>query len=414
MEFWSYRRRKILALLTFFSLAFLLVLHVRWVFKAATLEEEIFNQRVAIALKEARDEIAGRLGNGIEMNQYLCGKAPHHDHGSDVKRQLDSIISSRLRINNIHLRYTFRIADNYQVNSMRDDDGCYCQSLSGLLPIDGVSINVDFPERTRYVVRQIGGMFVVSVLFILFVAISFLILLKLYNRERMVMARTVNFINNMVHEFNTPLSNIRLATALIRKRSSADSKLDDYLNIISKEHGKLVKHVDDILTASTPGVINCGGELVDLLELTSGVVDYYQSSISAVGGVLSFVHGDGKFIVKGNHRQFEIVWMNLIDNAVKYSVSAPNVKLSLDKQDGVVRFVVEDSGIGIAKGELKYIFEQYYRISSGDLHQVKGFGLGLYFVRTVIEAAGGKVYAESSQGKGSCFIVELKEVKTDE
>lgn len=413
MDFWSYRRRKILALLTFVALAFLLILHVRWIFRAAKFEEEIFNQRVAIALKEARDEIEARLHNGNPMNDYLCGKATS-SHDSTITAQLDSIIDSHLRINNIHLRYSFHLDGNFRTTSMRDDAGCYCQTLDGIIPIDDVNIKVQFPDRSRYIVRQIGGMFVVSVLFIIFLAISFIIIVRLYNRERLVAERTVGFVNNMVHEFNTPLSNIRLAAALIKKKNGSDTRLDDYLNIIHKEHNKLVRHVDDILNAASPKTINGGSEKVDLLELTSGITDYYTAAISTRGGSITFTHGDDSYFVLGSFRQLEIVWMNLIDNAIKYSAGAPVINLTLERHNRNSRFIVEDKGMGIPRTDLKHIFDQYYRVASGDVHKIKGFGLGLYFVRSVIEGMGGKISAESTLGKGSRFIVELKQYDGNE
>ncbi len=407
MNFWSYRRRKILALFTFGALFFLLVLHVRWLFKAATFEEEIFNQRVAIAMKEARDEIEHHLDNGNDINNYLCSsKLVGNNADSTVTALLDSIITSRLLINNIHLKYTFNVVDNYYATGIRDSSGCYCQTMNGLLPIEGISINIEFPDRAKYMMSQIGVMFIISLLFIVFIASSFLIMLRLYNRERIVVARTTDFINNMVHEFNTPLSNIRLATALIRKKADGDNKFDDYLNIISKEHSKLTRHVDDILYAATSG--NHTSEIVNIAQLTRNVVEQYQPSIEELGGTINYTSNDEDIKLNANSNQMETAIINLIDNAIKYSDSSPEISITLEKTNNKIRLSVADKGIGIARGDINHIFEQFYRVSSGDLHKTKGFGIGLYHVKNVVKTLGGKIHVDSTPGKGSNFMIELK------
>lgn len=410
MEINTSRKTKLLALSTFAALALLLVVHVVWLFKAAALEERLFNQRVAIALKEARDEIGVRLGKCMRMNDYLCGKQCAHEVANNKTAELDSIIQSKLEINNIHLRYSFYISDQHAgVAGIIGKRSCFHQSLNGLVSADGIHINLDFPERSRYVMAQIGGLFVLSIFFILFVALSFLIFLRLYRREKLAMQRSVDFINNMVHEFQTPLANIRLAVALLKKRASDDAKQGDYLLVIQKEHHKLQGHVEEILQFASPGSLPAGREVVDLLALTRDVCENHQPSITALGGQINFKDQGGAFCVKGNYKQFEIVWNNLIDNAVKYSRHAPVVNLHLFRSKGCVGFVVQDHGVGMPRGEIQNIFKQYYRIGSGDVHDVKGFGLGLFYVRRIVELYGGKVSVESTLGKGSCFTVEFEE-----
>lgn len=397
--------------MTFAALALLLVVHVFWLFKAAALEERIFNQRVAIALKEARDEIGVRLGKCLRMNDYLCGKKCAHEVAQSKTAELDSIIRSKLEINNIHLRYSFSVSDTHAKGGGMSVSkrACYYQSLNGLISADGIRINLEFPDRSRYVLAQIGGLFVLAIFFIFFVGFSFVIMLRLYRREKMAMHRTIDFVNNMVHEFQTPLANIRLAVALLKKRIIADAKQEGYLQVIQKEHHKLQNHVEEILQVSSLGCLPSGREVVDLLSLTRDVFENYQPGLVELNGRLDLHCQDGDYCVMGNHKQFEIVWNNLIDNAIKYSNQTPEIDLRLYKNKGKICFSVEDKGIGIEKEELQHIFQQYYRIGSGDVHNVKGFGLGLFYVRQILDLHNGKVSVESVPGKGSRFTIVFDE-----
>lgn len=415
MDINTNRQRQVLALMTFSALAFLLGVHVVWLFKAASLEERIFNQRVAIALKEARDEIGIRLGKCVRMNDYLCGKKCAHEVAQSKTAELDSIIRSKLEINNIHLRYSFSVSDDHAgLDGLpAKKRACFYQSLNGLIAADGIRINLEFPDRSRYVMAQIGGLFVLSIFFILFVGVSFVIMLRLYRREKMAMQRTIDFVNNMVHEFQTPLANIRLAVALLKKRGNADAKQEGYLQVIQKEHHKLQNHVEEILQVSTLGHLPTGREVVDLKTLTRDVFENYQPALVALNGQLSLHCQEGDYCVAGNHKQFEMVWNNLIDNAIKYSNGLPQIDLRLGKAKSKIFFSVQDHGIGIKKEELQNIFQPYYRIGSGDVHNVKGFGLGLFYVKQIIDLYGGRVSVESVPGKGSRFTIEFNEQQCD-
>ncbi|MBP8790053.1 MAG: HAMP domain-containing histidine kinase [Breznakibacter sp.] len=408
----SPRQRKVLALSTFAALVLLLGVHVHWLFKAATLEERLFNQRVAIALKEARDEIGVRLGRCHHMNDYLCGKKCAHEVERDKTAELDSILRSKLEINNIFLRYSFSVSDNHL--EAGQSKKCFRQSLNGLIAAEGIRLNLEFPDRSRYVLAQIGGLFALSIFFIFFIGFSFLIMLRLYRREKLTMHRSIAFVNNMVHEFQTPLANIRLAVALLKKRIEGNAKQEEYLQVIQKEHHKLQRHVEEILHVSALGYLPSGSEVVDLYSLTNDVFENYQPSISVLNGKVNFHCQEGNYCVIGNYKQFEIVWNNLIDNAIKYSINGPEIDLHLYKSKGNICFSVEDQGIGIRKDELHNIFKQYYRVESGDVHNVKGFGLGLFYVRQILDLYHGKVSVESAPGKGSRFTIEFNETECNE
>lgn len=403
------QHQKWLAVVTFSALALLLVIHVLGVFKAARLEERIFNQRVAMAMKEARDEIGIRLKTCNQMNDYLCGHHCTHTVALSKTAELDSILHSKLEIHNINLPYTFSVMDAELAARARQGSSCFQQSLNGLLAHNGVKIQLEFPDQSKFVRAQLSSMFLLSVVFILLVGTSFVVTFRMFRRERAMMQRTIDFVNNLVHEFQTPLANIRLATGLMRKMPvcSAGGKGNDYLLIIQKERQKLQNHVENILQLATIEQKQLKVEVVDLAELTQAVFDQYQPSVEALNGRIHLEVSGDFFKVKGNASQFEMVWNNLIDNAIKYSVSAPEVTLRLSQKDSKVYFSVADKGVGISRPHQALIFDQYYRIGSGDTHPVKGFGLGLYMVRKVVEMFQGKIEVESSHGKGSTFIIEF-------
>jgi two-component system, OmpR family, phosphate regulon sensor histidine kinase PhoR len=404
------QRQGYLALFTFAALVILMTLQVLWLFQTARLEEQRFNQKVTEALKEARKEIGQRAPSCNKMMNYLCGEqCPHADQMKSIS-EVDSIIKIKLSDYNISLAYTFEITDSLQANHAKlFGPRCYLQSLNGLLEKDGIQIRLLFPNRNQFILEQIKGTFLLAIFSILFVGISFLITFQMFTRERKMLEQTTHFINNLVHEFQTPLSNIRLATGLIRKRETAsrDEKIGEYTGVILKENQKLQNHVEEILKVSNSGWNNTPSDPVNVHDSIRSVVDDFLHKLDAVDGVIKLDLKAPHPVITADEKQFALVLSNLIDNAIKYSLHKPLITLSTHEQDQNLIIKVADNGIGIEKGELAKIFDRYYRVATGDIHNVKGFGLGLTFVKQKVESFNGKIKVISHPGKGSTFILSL-------
>lgn len=402
------QRQGYLAMFTFFALVVLMTIQVIWLFQAAKIEEQRFNQKVTSALKEARTEIGLRAPSCDNMMNYLCGaKCKHSDKMASIA-VVDSIIKAKLTAYNISLAYTFEISDSIDANEANIlGRRCYLESLNGLLEKDGIQIRLQFPNRNQFILAQFKGVFLLAFISILFVAFSFFITFQMFTRERKMVEQTTHFINNMVHEFQTPLSNIRLATGLIRKRDSAhiDEKINEYTGVILKENQKLQGHVEEILKVSNNGMNNSPSDRVDIHETIRSAVDDYLHKLEAVDGVIKLDLKAVHQVLTADEKQFSLIISNLIDNAIKYTVQKPLIIISTENQGKELIIKINDNGIGIEKSEQSKIFDRYYRVSTGDIHNVKGFGLGLTFVKQMVEAYKGRIKVSSSLGKGTTFTL---------
>jgi two-component system phosphate regulon sensor histidine kinase PhoR len=218
----------------------------------------------------------------------------------------------------------------------------------------------------------------------------------------------VDFINNITHEFKTPLTNISLANSMILKTDKVenDEKLTFYSQVIKTEHNKLKQRVEELLKASfseagTP-LLN---ESIDVSQVIENVTETYAVQIKEKGGSFSFIKEGDNFNVSGNIDLFHIAIGNIIDNSIKYCTSVPEIKISLISGKNSISIEVADNGIGIAKDLQQQIFEKYYRVPTGNIHDNNGFGLGLFQVRNIVTKMGGRISVTSKKGKGSSFFL---------
>jgi len=400
-----------LAFLTFIALIILLAVQVNWLFNAAKLEEDHFNRTVSKALIEAREEIGECASTCNDMNNYLCGRPCQANVQKTKISEIDEIIKSKLEIYNIDLEYTFEITDSTfnKKNKKLWGEKCYLQSLNGLLKEGGIKIRLQFPNRNQFLMAQIRGAFLLAVFSVIFVLISFIITSRLFRKERQMVTKTSDFINNMVHEFQTPLSNIRLASSLIKKRENAiaDDKINEYISVIIKENHKLEKNVEEILKVSCTGSDACSFEDIDLHELISKTSDEFVTRIESLDGSLDKKLNAEHPVLKASPEHFRLIVSNLIDNAIKYSKGAPQIEITSKTVGKNIRLRFKDKGIGIDKKDQSAIFEKYFRVSTGDIHNVKGFGLGLTYVKKLVEQYRGKISVSSSKDNGTVFTIIL-------
>jgi two-component system phosphate regulon sensor histidine kinase PhoR len=187
-----------------------------------------------------------------------------------------------------------------------------------------------------------------------------------------------------------------------------DEKLTFYSHVIKTEHNKLKQRVEELLKTpfSETGkpVFN---ESIDVSQVIENVIETYSVQIKEKGGSFSFNKTGDNFNVNGNIDQFHIAMGNIVDNAIKYCTTAPEIKIMLTSKNDNIVVEISDNGIGIAKDQHEQIFEKYHRVTTGDIHDNNGFGLGLYHVKNIITKMGGKIRVSGSKGKGSIFSIEF-------
>lgn len=249
------------------------------------------------------------------------------------------------------------------------------------------------------VLASIGVMVLLLVVFLLF-------LRKLLN-HRKISEIKMEFVNNMAHEFKTPLSNISLAADTISEHEAITREKDKKLmHIIKLENLKLQENVNKILQlANEHKILN--KTFVNMHELIQRIKESFEQVVETRQGSITLRLEAGDYCMHADETHMLNAIYNLVDNAVKYSDNNPSVTIATYNREEALYIMVEDRGRGISKENQKYIFEKFYRVPTGNVHDVKGFGLGLSYVKEIVEAHGGKVYLESDPGKGSKFIIEL-------
>lgn len=404
------KRQNLLAIITFVALVAIMAVQLYWLFNAAKIEEEHFNNEVNKALTEAKHEIGKTARTCTDMNNFLCGVPAQEEIRKQKIAQIDSIIRSKLEHYNIELEYTFAVTeqDNNEKNGKIFGQKCYLQCLNGLLQKDGIKILLEFPGRNQFLLSQLRGSFLLAFFSIIFVMISYLVTARMFRNERLMMEQTSDFINNMVHEFQTPLSNIRFAASLIKKREERidDPKISEYLSVIINENQKMENNVVEILKISG----NENGhqkETFDLNKLVEQVCADFKPRSESLNGEISFSSKSIEIPLTGVADHFKLIISNLIDNALKYSIQTPKININTEICNNNIVLKVHDNGIGIERKHIYRIFEKYYRVPTGDLHNVKGFGLGLTYVRKIVDQYNGKIEVNSTKGEGTVFIISL-------
>ena len=401
--------------LTFFALIALLVIQVSWIYKAASIQEKQFSHSVNIALKQVVDqmaedtlicsEVVSCLGKG---NAFSCYQKMYKNIQWN---KVDSIIKRALKDNQINIKYEFDIVD-----TQNDADFNVCKktyfssNLENALLKNGIELKVKFPRKSEFIIAQVGALFISSVALIILISISFYMILIFYRREKALYLGTRDFINNITHEFKTPLTNIALANSMISKNEhlANDEKLQQYSNIIKVEHKKLQNRVEALLDVARIENGKTGiCETIDVCNIIKCTAESYQFQIQQLNGKIILDKIADKCLVHADKEQFQIVISNLIDNAIKYCDKEPVVVIRTFNKGEFIIIEIEDNGIGIKAEHKEQIFEKYYRVPTGDLHNVKGFGIGLSTVKAIVESMNGEIEVQSKPGKGTKFVIKL-------
>ncbi|MBA4322818.1 MAG: hypothetical protein C0408_08385, partial [Odoribacter sp.] len=285
-------------------------------------------------------------------------------------------------------------------------------NLEDVLNQAGYELRIKFPEKSDFIKAQIGYIFIWSIILLLLVSVSFLLIFRYYRREKRLTENIVDIINNMTHEFRTPLTNIALANSLIAKNEFVenDEKLSSYTKIIRTEHIRLREKVEELLKRSfAESAMTVSNENINVPEVVSNVIETYSVQLKSKNGKIEFQKPGNDLFVSGNIDSFHIAIGNLIDNAIKYNTGAPEITIALKSLDNQIIIEINDNGIGIPREYQVQIFDKYFRVPTGDVHDSNGFGLGLYYVNEIITGMRGKIKVSGSPGKGTRFTIEIPE-----
>lgn len=286
-------------------------------------------------------------------------------------------------------------------------------------PPSGSDLENLVPEEIMTVVvpdwKRISGemrwMIVGAIFFTLMIISAFYVTVNALLRQKKVSEIKNDFINNMTHEFKTPLATISLAVDALRNQKVMQDreKMEYFSSIIKEENKRMNKHVETILQAAVMDrqELQLNKMPLHVHNLIEEIIDNYSLQFQEKKGSAE-LHLDARFdYIEADPVHFRNLISNLVDNAVKYSKENLLVKISTYNTNKNLVIRVEDNGIGMSKETVRRIFEKFYRAHTGNIHNVKGFGLGLSYVKTIVDAHQGKIKVESTLGKGSTFTLEF-------
>ena len=281
--------------------------------------------------------------------------------------------------------------------------------MENLSPTEFLVIIV--PHQNSIVLKELTWFIFGAVLFTLIIIAAFFITIRTLLRQKKIGEIKSDFINNMTHEFKTPLATISLAVDALKNEKVAGNKekTDYFTGIIKEENKRMNKQVETILQAALidKQKVQLNLKKVHAHELIEDAVNNISLPVNERGGELIIKADALRDEILADEVHFTNFVNNLLDNALKYSENKPLIKLTTLNTGHHFKIKIEDSGIGMNKETLHRIFEKFYRAHTGNVHNVKGFGLGLSYVKTMVEAHKGTIKAESTLGKGSCFTLSF-------
>ncbi len=335
------------------------------------------------------------------------------------KTVFDSTVEATLAENEINLRVEYGIHSINQdtIKFAAADVGI--QSLKNstfrtrLFPSDPFYSQNDlvlyFPQQTMYLLKQNGVLLVASLVLLSIIVFFFIYTLRTIFKQKHFAALLKDFINNMTHEFKTPISTISLASEAISNPAvlTNKKKLQQYNGIIKDENTRMRNQVEKILQIAVleEGEFELNRDFVDVHQIIRDTVAHVHLQIEKRKGSISCDLAANPSIIPVDPIHFTNVIHNLIDNANKYTRLQPAISITTGNNHDGIKINVSDNGIGLAQEDKKHIFDKYYRVSTGNIHDVRGFGLGLSYVKLIVEAHGGSVSLESETNKGSTFLL---------
>ena len=415
---------KIIIFLTAMALVGLIFIQLFWIKNAVSLAEQQYDHRVALALQKVVDDLV-ELNNEkfkIELQEHSLECSHFQASIGEVIDTLivDSLLKKYFEIFCVDTVYEYAIvkcdesktlfgADNIISNNISFNSHKTC--LSCIWKKECYNLITYFPMKRIFVLSELIIWLVLSGFFLLIVVASFIFIVSAIFRQKKISEMKNDFINNMTHEFKTPISTVLMATEVLLKSGEKSSfdRIKKYSQIIYDENQRLRKQVERVLQMA---ILDRGKnklilEKVDIHELLRETVnslclDHCEFPVEIIYNFNSKID---EICIDVLH--ISNVINNLVDNANKYSKDKKTITISTKDDNKGIYIVVEDNGIGMTKDVLKYIFDKFYRVPTGNIHDVKGFGIGLHYVKSIVEAHGGKIRVHSEFNKGSIFTVFL-------
>ena len=409
---------KLVLILGVIAISGIIAIQIYWVKKAFDLKDQQFRQSTMVALRNVANQISKSYKLAIIDNPVSQYSSDYYVVNLRVPLQqslLEHLLKEEFKKSNINTDFEYGIYDcetdkivfGAHINSDYEVEEVH-QSI--VLPTTDKFLNyfgVKFPNQKSYLTSKLDFWIVSSIITMLVMAFFAYAMFVILKQKRLSGVQR-DFINNMTHEFQTPISTIKIATDVLAQSKILEQpeRFKKYVQIIKQENNRLKNQVESVLATARigKGQIELDIKLQELHEIIGEVSDSVKAELE---GNFTLDLNATKTTINADRMHLMNVIRNLVDNAIKYSGKPPKIKVSTRNENNLLIVSILDKGIGIPKDALPKIFNKFYRVPTGNLHNVRGFGLGLNYVKEIINLHKWKIIVNSEVGVGSVFEINI-------
>ncbi len=334
------------------------------------------------------------------------------------KQTIQKLLKRELEEYGVNTKFEFGVLSSGLATKVKSDKFVYDVNNTYSIPIfsdnegnNKYQLLVSFPNKKKFILTDLIGITLLSIIFTLIIIIAYSSALNQLIRQRHISEIKSDFINNMTHEFKTPIATINLALDAIKnpKIIGDKEKVFKYLQMIKDENKRMHAQVENVLRISKleKKELDISKESVNIQEVIEDAIEHVNLILEDRQGTIKKHFAAERTSVLLNEVHFINVIVNILENAIKYSPEIPKIDIFTENVKDYLIIKIKDNGIGMSKVAQKRIFEKFYREHTGDLHDVKGHGLGLAYVKKIIDDHNSQIYVESEKGKGSTFIIKI-------
>jgi two-component system phosphate regulon sensor histidine kinase PhoR len=419
------KRKAIVFVIVFTSISLVGIVFTQlfWVKKSLDMKSEQFDNRVRIAMKSVLNQLMDHKNDTVFQQHLLklsCSKPKIEVTDIILPPLLDSLILEELKCMKLDGNFNYGlynklngrfVAGKYEGAEKRLRDSPYQFPVASLYKPGDYYLSMYISGKTGIVLQQMEVWLLLSVFFLVVLIISFVWVALTLLRQKKISEMRTDFINNLTHELKTPIATSSLAAEmLLRPEISRDqTKVKKYAGVILDENLRLQNHVEQVLQAAIfeKGQQRFKFKKTNIHHLLQSVLESFDLRINEHKVKISLLLEAERHIVVADKAHIINVFYNLVDNAIKYSPEQPEIEIKTRNSRNGIVIRVQDNGIGISKEHQKNVFKNLFRVPMGNIHDVRGFGLGLYYVKSVIEQHNGRIELKSEVGKGACFDIFL-------
>ncbi|MBX7226503.1 MAG: HAMP domain-containing histidine kinase [Chitinophagales bacterium] len=403
-----------------FSIVGIIAVQLYWVKKSLKIQTDQFDDKARIALMGIAEELIHTTKkhnvqfetlNRVNLNYYTL------DFSAPVEtKNLENIILHNFQNQRLNINFEFALFDcandnmiYHKIVDIKEQNPNRTIEFD-IGKTENYYIGVLFISKQTFLLNQLNiWIFFSAILIFVFLFFSYTIWTVL--KQRRLSEIKNDFINNMTHEFKTPISTIALSSEVLMKDDIINNpeRFKHYVRIINEENKRLKGHVESVLQVALfdNKKIQFKEAEIDVHTTLQNILKNMSLRVEEKQGAFTVNLNAIQHIIIGDDNHVTNIFYNIIDNAIKYCDKIPDIRISTENKRKTIIITIADNGKGIKKDGLRHIFDKFYRVPSGNVHDVKGFGIGLYYVKQIVDKHKGKIKAESTLGKGTTFIIQL-------